>query len=83
MAFAEERPEEVESKQSFGHWELDTVVNKQQTKAALMLLTKCSKDIEIIRKIKSKSQECVVAELDKLERIIGERNFREIFKTIT
>lgn len=79
----EERPEEVESRQSFGHWELDTVVGKQRTKTALMVLTERSKGIEIIRKINSKSQECIVAELDKIERRIGAKNFREIFKTIT
>ena len=79
----EERPKEVESKKIFGHWELDTVVGKQGTKTALMVLTERSVGIEIIRKIESKSQECIVSELDKLERRIGAKNFRETFKTIT
>ena len=79
----EERPKEVESKEIFGHWELDTVVGKQKTKAALMVMTERSKGIEIIRKIESKSQECIVRELDKLERRLGTKKFREIFKTIT
>ena len=43
------------------------MVGKQKTKAALMVMTECSKGIEIIRKIESKSQECIVRELDKLE----------------
>ena len=38
---------------------------------------------EIIRKIKSKSQYCVVKEFDKLERKMGAKAFRETFKTIT
>ena len=67
----------------FGHWELDTVVGKQGTKAALMVMTERSKGIEIIRKIKSKSQECIVAELDQLARRLGGKSFRETFKTIT
>lgn len=79
----EERPAEVESKEVFGHWELDTVVGKQGTKSALLVMTERSIGIELVRKIESKSQECVVAELDKLERNLGSKNFREIFKTIT
>lgn len=79
----EERPEEAENKEIFGHWELDTVVGKQGTKAALMVMTERSKCIEIIRKIDRKSQECIVAELDKLERRLGAKSFRETFKTIT
>ena len=79
----EERPAEVESKEVFGHWELDTVVGKQGTKPVLMVLTERSIGIEIIRKIESKTQECIVKELDKLERRLTAKNFREIFKTIT
>ena len=52
--------EEAENKEIFGHWELDTVVGKQKTKAAFMVMTERSKGIEIIRKIESKSQECIV-----------------------
>ena len=55
------------------------MVGKQKTKAALMVMTERSKGIEIIRKIESKSQECIVRELDKL----GTKKFRETFKTIT
>ena len=38
---------------------------------------------EIIRKIKDKSQLCVVNELDKIERKMGSKKFKETFKTIT
>ena len=79
----EERPAEAENKEVFGHWELDTVVGKQGTKSALLVMTERSRGIELVRKIESKSQECVVAELDKLERNLGSKKFREIFKTIT
>ena len=73
----EERPEEAENKEIFGHWELDTVVGKQKTKAVLMVMTERSKGIEIIRKIESKSQECIVRELDKLERRLGTKKFKK------
>ena len=59
------------------------MVGKQKTKAALMVMTERSKGIEIIRKIESKSQECIVRELDKLERRLGTKKFKKIFKTIT
>lgn len=79
----EERPEEAENKEIFGHWELDIVVGKLKTKSALMVMTERSKGIEIIRKIESKSHECIVRELDKIERKLGTKRFRETFKTIT
>lgn len=59
------------------------MVGKLKTKSALMVMTERSKGIEIIRKIESKSQECIVRELDKLERKLGTKKFRETFKTIT
>ena len=79
----EERPIEADNKEEYGHWELDTVVGKQGTKEVLMMLTERLKGNEIVRKINSKSQDCIVAELDKIERKIGSKRFREIFKTIT
>ena len=79
----EERPEEAENKEIFGHWELDIVVGKLKTKSALMVMTERSKGIEIIRKIESKSKESIVRELDKIERKLGTKKFRETFKTIT
>lgn len=78
-----ERPKEVETRADFGHWELDTVVGKQGTKTVLMVMTERSVNLEIIRKIPSKSQECIVAELDKLERKLGSGKFKRIFQTIT
>ena len=75
--------EEAENKEIFGHWELDIVVGKLKIKSALMVMTERSIGMEIIRKIESKSQECIVRELDKIERKIGTKRFRETFKTIT
>ena len=59
------------------------MVGKQKTKAAFMVMTERLKGIEIIRMIESKSQECIVRELDKLERRLGAKKFKKIFKTIT
>jgi len=78
-----ERPKEVETRADFGNWELDTVIGKKKTNAVLLVLTERSLNIEIIRKMKNKSQECVIRELDKLERKLGSVKFRNTFKTIT
>ena len=59
------------------------MVGKQKTKAAFMVMTERLKGIEIIRKIESKSQECIVRELDQLEQKLGTKKFKKIFKTIT
>ena len=78
-----ERDASIEKRDTYGHWEMDTVVGKQKTKEVLLVLTERMTRQEIIRKIKSKSQECVVNELNKIERMTGSKKFRETFKTIT
>lgn len=78
-----QRDEEIESRAEYGHWEMDTVVGKKGTNTVLLVFTERKTRQEIIRKIKSKSQYCVVKEIDKLERKMGAKAFRETFKTIT
>ena len=78
-----DRPEEIDERKEYGHWEMDTVVGKQGTKAVLLVLTERKVREELIFKMESKSQECVVKALDKLEKKIGSKKFRETFKTIT
>ena len=77
-----ERPPEIESRQEYGHWEMDTVVGKSGTKAALLVLSERKTREELIFKLKSKSQSEVHRYLDRLERKHG-RHFSENFKTIT
>ena len=79
----EKRPAVVAERLEFGHWEMDTVVGKKGTKQVLLVLTERKTRYEIVCKIKSKSQYCVVKELDKIERKMGAKKFRETFKTIT
>ena len=78
-----DRPKDIDAREEYGHWEMDTVVGKQGTKTVLLVLTERKTRQEIIFKIASKSQECVVRTLDKLERKIGSKFFRETFLTIT
>jgi len=78
-----ERPKSIESRDEYGHWEMDTVVGQKKTKTVLLVLTERQSGQEIIRKIASKSEYCVVKELDKIERKLGSKAFKETFKTIT
>lgn len=76
-----ERPEEIDARNTFGHWELDTVIGKQGTRACFMVLTERLTRYEIIMKLSNKKQESVKAALDTLEK--KNKHFAEIFKTIT
>lgn len=78
-----ERPKEIEERKEYGHWEMDTVVGKKGTKEVLLVLTERKTLQEIVRKMKSKSEYSLVKELDKIERKLGSKKFRETFKTIT
>jgi len=76
----EERPESVEDREAFGHWEMDLVVGR--TRACLLVLTERKSRRELVFKLPNKTQGAVKAVLDRLERKHGKR-FGEIFKTIT
>lgn len=78
-----ERPEEIEYRGDFGHWELDTVVGKAKTRAVLLVFTERQTRYELIYKLEGKTKKAVVETLDKLERKLGKKRFRRIFKTIT
>ena len=78
-----ERNAKIETRSEYGHWEMDTVIGKKGTSTVLLVLSERKIRQEIIFKMKSKSQYCVVKALDKLERKLGSKRFRETFKTIT
>lgn len=78
-----ERDKTIDARDEYGHWEMDTVVGKKGTSAVLLVLSERKTRQEIIMKLASKSQYCVVKALDKIERRIGVKKFRNTFKTIT
>ena len=79
----EERQPEVENRKEYGHWEMDCVVGKREGKGAVLLvLSERSIREEIIIKMPAKTQESVIAALDRLEIKYG-KAFKEKFKTIT
>lgn len=79
----ENRPDEIDTRQEFGHWEMDTVVGARGvSKKSLLVLTERKTRKEIIFLLKEHTSAAVVKALDRLERNLGKR-FREIFKSIT
>ncbi len=78
------RPAHIESREEFGHWEMDTVVGPQgKSEKCLLVLTERKTRNEIVRLLINRTAEAVVKELNKLERQYSEKEFRKVFKTIT
>jgi IS30 family transposase len=78
----EKRSEVVNLRQTFGHWEMDTVDGKPDTKAAILVLTERVSRDEITIKLSDKTAATVVAALDELERKYG-KLFSRVFQTVT
>ena len=77
------RPKEVDTRETPGHWEMDCVEGpKEGSQKTLLVLTERKTRWEILILMARKTMECVVAALDKLEERCGEA-FKQIFKTIT
>lgn len=77
------RPEEIETRETFGNWEMDCVEGKKKTKKTLLVLTERKTRREIIRLMKDKTAESVVNTLDGIEAEMGAELFAQIFRTIT
>lgn len=65
----ENRPQEINERNTFGHWEMDCVVGK--SKKTLLVLTERLTREEIIIKMKDKTTQSVALALDKIERKYG------------
>ena len=78
-----ERPLEIESRETFGHWEIDSVEGKQGTAAALLVMSERLTRQELIFKMSSKTQKEVQRVIDGLEREMGKERFAKDFKTMT
>ena len=76
----EERAQEIEGRRDFGHWERDCVVGKG--KACLLVFTERKTRVEMMFKIREKTQACVVTCLNELE-MLHQEGFKEMFKSIT
>ncbi|WP_295765711.1 IS30 family transposase [uncultured Oscillibacter sp.] len=78
----EHRSEEINSRETFGNWEMDSVVGCKGSKSALVVLTERLTRYPIIVWVPDHTMESVVRALDRMERRMGAK-FREVFRSIT
>ena len=79
----QERPAIIDSREEFGHWEIDTVIGtKDKNDSVLLTLAERKTRHYLVRKIASKTAHSVLTELDKLKAYFGEQ-FNQVFKSIT
>ena len=77
----EHRPEHIDTREEFGHWEMDCVIGKARGKRqALLVFTERKTRYEFIVHLRTKSALSVVRALDGLQ---SKCDFKRIFKTIT
>lgn len=82
-ASIESRPAEVETRKTFGHWEIDTVIGKKKGKNAVVLtLVERNTDFYITRKIPAKATSAVNSEIKQLFSDF-EKKPEKIFRTLT
>ena len=77
------RPPIVDLRTEFGHWEMDTVLGKKKSKKSLLVFTERMTRKEIVEMLESHTTAEVVKALNRIERRLGEKTFRAIFKSIT
>ena len=79
----DKRPDEIENRLIFGHFELDTVLGKKEGKhECLMTLTERKTRFEIIFKLKCKTADEVVNKFNQIKDFM-KSNYNKIFKSIT
>ena len=79
----EKRPNEINNRSTFGHWELDSVIGIRKKGETLLVFTERLTRMELIFKALNKSAISTVNVINQIERKIGTRNFCKIFKSIT
>lgn len=79
----EKRPDDIDTREEFGHWEMDTVVGKKgESKHSLLVLTERKTRDEIVVLLFEHTMQAVVRALDCIEKKWGDL-FSKVFKTIT
>ena len=75
------RPQKINDRTEYGHWEMDLIIGKRSNDAALLTLTERQTRQELIFKIPDKKANTIRNVFDQLE--AGIPQFKEIFKSIT
>ena len=78
----EQRPKEVLERQTFGHWEIDTIVGKRTNDSVILTLTERKTRHELLFLLEAKDSKAVNKALLGLKNQYGEQ-VSKIFRTIT
>jgi IS30 family transposase len=78
----EDRPEKINNRLEYGHWEGDTVKGPLGSKVSLFTLTERKSREEVVIKVQNASQEAIREAIDGMEREYGQA-FKAKFRSIT
>jgi len=78
----EQRPEEIKTRETFGHWEIDTVLGKRSNDSVLLTLTERKTRKELLFRLTEKSSHAVDKALRSLTNVYG-KGISQIFRSIT
>ena len=79
----DKRPTDIDSRETFGHWEIDTVVgNRLKSDAVLLTLAERQTRFEVVLKLDGKDAQSVDHAILALQERAGDQ-FHRLFKTIT
>ena len=79
----ENRPEEINNRSTFGHFEIDTVIGSKRGKhECLLTITERKTKFEIIFKISSKTSENVVNKINQIKSFMN-KHYNKIFKSFS
>ncbi len=76
------RPKEIDENKEFGHWELDCVEGRKDSKKTYMTLLERVTKKYIVIEMKEHTNECIKQAMDSLEDKYGDK-FKKIFKSMT
>ncbi len=79
----DERPEHINDRSVYGHWEGDTVYSSKDDRACLLTLTERKSREERIIPLPDRKAGSVLQAFDRLERSMGTETFRKTFQSIT
>lgn len=79
----ERRASEINARETFGHWEGDSVLGTKKKGETVLTLTERLTRMEIILRSPDKTAASTVGMFNRLERKLGSKTFREVFKSIT
>ena len=79
----EKRPPEIDTRETFGNWEMDSVVGKREKGQTMLVFTERKTNMELVFRSNDKGIHSTVNILDCVERKLGKKIFQSVFKTIT